>query len=66
LHYDLERFVPREDPRFDQIAAFACGVLEALEIRHGPAHTELMMTDTGPALIETGARPQGSASVQAM
>lgn len=66
LHYDLERFVPREDPRFDQIAAFARGVLEALEIRHGPAHTELMMTAAGPALIETGARPQGSASVQAM
>ncbi len=35
-------------------------VLDALGIRYGPAHTEVMLTDTGPVLVESGARMHGS------
>jgi biotin carboxylase len=35
-------------------------VLDALGIRFGPAHTELMLTKEGPLLIEIGARLDGS------
>jgi biotin carboxylase len=35
-------------------------VLDALGIRHGPAHAEVMMTAEGPALVEIGARLNGN------
>lgn len=34
-------------------------VLDALEIRNGPGHAEIIMTKTGPCLVEVGARPHG-------
>jgi len=33
--------------------------LDALGIREGPSHSEVMMTRDGPCLVETGARMQG-------
>lgn len=39
-------------------------VLDALGIRMGPAHTEIMLTEQGPMLIESGARPMGGAFPQ--
>jgi len=36
------------------------GVLDALGIRNGPAHGEVMWTSTGPCLVEVGARPHGA------
>lgn len=47
----------------DQIVPYAAAVLEALGIRYGASHMELMLTDRGPILIEVGARPTGQ-SVQ--
>ena len=35
-------------------------MLDALGIRFGPAHTEVMLTATGPVLVESGARMHGS------
>lgn len=43
------------------LMAYTFGVLDALGIENGPAHTELKMTPQGPALIETGARVMGAA-----
>jgi biotin carboxylase len=43
----------------DQLVEYAFGVLDALGIRHGPAHVELKMTPEGPCLIEAGARLSG-------
>jgi biotin carboxylase len=40
----------------DGLVEYTFGVLDALGIRHGPAHTELKLTPDGPRLIETGAR----------
>jgi len=37
------------------VADYACAALEALGWRWGPAHTEVMMTDDGPRLIEVNA-----------
>jgi biotin carboxylase len=59
LIYDFEEPV---DPRSDEGAAlrtFGFAVLDVLGIRTGAAHTEVMMTATGPVLIETGARMGG-------
>lgn len=40
----------------DRLADYAGRVLDALGIRHGPAHLDIKMTESGPALVEVGAR----------
>lgn len=39
---------------------YVFSVLDALKIELGPAHTEVMLTEDGPVLIECGARPMGA------
>ncbi|MEE4546840.1 ATP-grasp domain-containing protein [Streptomyces sp. V4-01] len=51
--------VPRQGDLHDTLVAYAFGVLDALGVRHGPAHVELKMTPQGPCLIEAGARLSG-------
>ncbi|MEZ4467775.1 MAG: FAD-binding protein [bacterium] len=43
----------------DALTAYVGQALDALGVRHGPAHSEVMMTAAGPVLIETAARLQG-------
>ncbi|WP_155256600.1 hypothetical protein [Salinispora pacifica] len=42
--------------------AYVAEVLDALGIRQGPAHTELLVTGDGPRLLDTGARLSGLAN----
>jgi biotin carboxylase len=42
------------------LATYALQVLEGLDIQHGAAHAEIIMTSTGPCLVEVGCRVQGS------
>jgi biotin carboxylase len=51
--------VPRRGPRHDELVDYAFAVLDAVGIRHGPAHVELKLTPHGPCLIEVGARLSG-------
>ncbi|MFP4168784.1 MAG: methyltransferase domain-containing protein [Desulfonatronovibrionaceae bacterium] len=44
----------------DQTLDYAFSVLDALHIKQGPAHMEVMLTENGPILIECGARPMGA------
>lgn len=48
--------LPRRGDVQDRLVPYALSVLDALGVRHGPAHTELKLTPEGPVLIETGAR----------
>ncbi|MEH1164840.1 ATP-grasp domain-containing protein [Micromonospora sp. CPCC 205539] len=41
------------------LRSFVEGVLDALGVRTGPAHTELLVDARGPVLIESGARLEG-------
>ncbi len=43
----------------EPLRAYAFDVLDALGIRHGPAHLEIRMTPDGPCLVEVGARIAG-------
>ncbi len=47
-----------------RILDYAFAVLDALDIRFGPAHSEIMLTPDGPVLIECGARPMGASYPQ--
>jgi biotin carboxylase len=58
--YDYEDLLPRRGAEQDLLAPYVEGVLDALGIRFGAAHTELVLDETGPVMVETGARMQGS------
>jgi biotin carboxylase len=48
----------------DLIVAEVRRLLTALGVREGPAHTEIILTDRGPRVIETHTRPGGDAIVE--
>ncbi len=58
--YDYEELLPRHGEQQDQVVPYVESVLDALGIRYGPAHTEVMLTAGGPVLVESGARMHGS------
>jgi biotin carboxylase len=58
----LARFaqlLPADDELTRSLVAYQDSVLKALEIVNGPAHAEVMMTKTGPCLVEVGSRCHG-------
>jgi biotin carboxylase len=55
-----EHPVRADDPDAQAVGAYALQVLDALEIRNGAAHTEIMLTPAGPVLVECGARLGGA------
>jgi len=42
-----------------ELIAYTRGVLDALQITNGATHTEVMMTETGPCLVEVNSRCHG-------
>jgi biotin carboxylase len=57
--YDLVDLVPPDHPDTRAVWPYAERVLDAVGIRNGPCHTELILTADGPRLLEVGARPAG-------
>lgn len=58
--YELEKLMmPGGEPQ-EALARYVSQVLNALGIAWGPAHSEVMLTSSGPVLIETGARLSGT------
>ena len=51
--------VSGHSPLGRQLVAYTLRVLDALHIVEGAGHAEVIMTPTGPCLVEVGARPQG-------
>jgi biotin carboxylase len=58
--FDYDDLLPADGKIQRSLTDYVKGVLDALGISHGPAHTELMLTAAGPVLIETAARMQGA------
>ncbi|MCA1706299.1 MAG: ATP-grasp domain-containing protein [Actinobacteria bacterium] len=57
--YDYEDLVALEEPDAQEVVLYVRAVLDALEIWNGAGHTEVMLTEDGPFLIECGARLGG-------
>lgn len=57
--YESMAWMPPTISVYDELVEYAFGVLDAVGMRYGAAHVEIMMTDRGPRLIEIGARPHG-------
>ncbi|MFI6344075.1 ATP-grasp domain-containing protein [Streptomyces sp. NPDC050560] len=59
VYQDVE-FLPAGDPAYAETVAYVRGALDALGFRFGPAHSEVMLTDEGPRLVEVNSRVAGS------
>ncbi|MER7763543.1 ATP-grasp domain-containing protein [Streptomyces sp. NPDC097619] len=57
--YDYEDLLPLDEPGAARVTSYVRAVLDALGIRNGAGHTEVMLTPGGPVLIESGARLGG-------
>ena len=55
-HFEL---VTELSPVLCDVAKYTQKALNALGIKYGPSHSEIMLTEKGPVLIETGARLMG-------
>jgi biotin carboxylase len=57
--YDRMDWVSPNDPALEDLITYARGVLDAVGVRWGAAHIEILSTSEGLRLIELGARPHG-------
>ncbi|HYQ53848.1 MAG TPA: ATP-grasp domain-containing protein [Pseudomonas sp.] len=64
--YDSEYLLHHDDRCLPALIEYVEGVLNALAISEGPAHTEVILTADGPRLLETGARLSGLANPPAL
>ena len=60
LAYDHCDLLPVDGEQQRELVARVREVLDALGVRWGPAHTEFVWTDSGPVLLEVGARMEGT------
>jgi biotin carboxylase len=57
--YDYVEFVPYSKEMYGELFDYTQKSLDALGVRWGAAHTEIMLTEKGPRLIESGTRMCG-------
>jgi biotin carboxylase len=57
--YDSMEFIDDDPTPGRSLVEYSFQVLDALGIRNGAAHTEVMLTEDGPVHIETGSRLHG-------
>jgi biotin carboxylase len=57
--YERVDFLAPDDPDVKAVWGYTQDVLNAVGIRNGCGHAEVMLTAAGPRLIEVGARPAG-------
>jgi biotin carboxylase len=57
--YDSMQWLPYDQAGHRDLLEYTFGVLDAVGVRSGAAHTEVMLTPGGPRLLETAARLHG-------
>ena len=62
--YDTMEWMPADFAEGPVLKHYAFQVLDAVGMRYGTSHIEIMMTNEGPRLIEIGARPHGGGHPQ--
>lgn len=61
--YDFVEFLPYDQEAHKALVEYTFNTLDALGIKWGAAHSEIMLTADGPRLIEVGARMLGGPTV---
>ena len=64
--YDRDELISADGELQNALIDYVVRALDVLGVKYGPSHCEIMMTQRGPALVELGARVQGSINVQFM
>jgi biotin carboxylase len=59
LDLRIEYPAPRQKAALDEVANLASAAARAIGVRDAPVHVEIIMTDTGPRLVEIAARGAG-------
>eukprot|EP00929_Paragymnodinium_shiwhaense_P071283 TRINITY_DN3624_c0_g2_i1.p1 TRINITY_DN3624_c0_g2~~TRINITY_DN3624_c0_g2_i1.p1 ORF type:complete len:491 (+),score=89.83 TRINITY_DN3624_c0_g2_i1:75-1547(+) len=59
ISYEYARLLESTGQEQDILTEYVFKCLDALEIRYGPSHSEVILTADGPCLVETGARMHG-------
>jgi hypothetical protein len=57
--YNRDILIDPADPVVAPLVAYTRQVLDALGVRNGPAHSEIIVTEKGPVVVEVGARLNG-------
>ncbi|MEU9197838.1 ATP-grasp domain-containing protein [Streptomyces hundungensis] len=58
--YDRERLLAPDEGPAPELIAYVERALDALGVHFGPTHAEVIVTPTGPALVEVGTRIAGN------
>lgn len=58
--YDKDVLIDPRAAVVESLVSYVFGVLDALGIKWGPAHAEVIVTSDGPVLVEVGARLNGN------
>ena len=58
--YDTDIYFSPDEPAYDGIVSYCFRVLDCLGIQYGPVHSEFIVDEKGPVLVEVNGRPAGS------
>jgi biotin carboxylase len=58
--YDTDIYLSADDAAIKELVDYCFRVLSCLGVRYGAVHSEFMIDERGPVLIEVNARPAGS------
>jgi len=64
LIYGREELLEFDGQLQNQLVEYTHSVLNALNIKFGPTHAEVIMTESGPVLVEVAARISGATNIQ--
>lgn len=66
ITYEYTDFLESQGPEQDQLLPYIFQVLDALGVRFGSSHSEIIIDAKGPCLVETGARMHGGLGPKAI
>jgi biotin carboxylase len=64
--YRHAEFMPPDAIEHRALIDYALAVNDALDVRYGAVHSEIIMTASGPALVEVNARMHGANAIEAL
>ena len=58
--YDTDTYIDSGDVKYRYLSDYIFQVLDAIGVTYGPVHSEIMVDENGPVLIEVNCRPAGA------
>lgn len=58
--YDVDEYIDSNAEEYRYLSDYMFKVLDAIGITYGPVHSEIMVDENGPVLIEVNCRPAGT------